>query len=49
MASNPAHKRVHVGGQGTRMSRTCRKCRRPRPITGGSCQPGKPFICARCL
>ena len=48
MASNPAHKRVHVGGQGTRMSRTCCRCKLPKPITGGTTAPGRKFICAGC-
>lgn len=40
--------RIWVGGQGTRMSRTCCKCKLPKPVVGGTCQPGKRFICKDC-
>lgn len=48
MAFSQPFKRVHVGGNGMRMSRTCFKCRKPRPIQGGTTQAGKRFLCAGC-
>jgi len=48
MATVSSSQRVHVGGQGTRMSRTCHKCKKPKAIVGGTCQPGKGFTCKDC-